>query len=700
LLRKDSGSMATIGKIRKRSGLLLIAIGGAMGAFILGDFFSGGGGGQEQLVVGEINGKEVKSRDFEYRVEELAQAQKSVGATLDDNSRNQLREQVWNNLVREQTIEKEFDKLGLAVSKEEYDDVRFGNNILDFILSNQQFQNPETGQFDPNNVRQFFAVIQEQYPLYWKVQRDNVIKSRIQEKYFNLISKGVYVNSLQAKQNYVAQNRKINFDYVIKRYNSVPDSTISFTEAELKDYFNEHKGEAKFKQIESRSIDYVVFEKKASEADIEEITTDLERLKEDFQTAESDSAFVVDNSDVPFYRPFVYEEGSLENPTDSILVNSTVGTVVGPYKQNQELKISKVVVNGKVPEVNARHILLKQEGNESIEAVEKRADSLIQVIKTGGDFEALASTLSADQGSAANGGNLDWFGKGQMVPPFEKASFDAKKGEITKATSQFGVHVIEVLDRREVEQIQLASISRPLKASTRTVEKIYNTASEFSINYDNDKRFYEGVESEGLVTKSADDIAPGARFIPGLGANANKVARWMLGAELGDVSEPLELDDKFVVALLTEISEKGEPKLSQVRDEMERDLIREKKAEKLKAEMAGSDLNAIASKIDAQVQTATGVTFSTVNIPGAGREPKIVGQAFTLPEGAVSVPLKGEMGVYVVKVTSLSEAPETNSYASNRNIIKSQIENRAQNSAFQALMEEADINDERYKYYY
>lgn len=671
-----------------------------MGAFILGDFFSGGSGRQE-INVGDINGNAVDSRDFEYRVEEMAQAQKSVGANVSESTRQQLRDQVWNNIVRENTIELEFEKLGLEVSKEEYDDVRFGANILDFIRSNQQFQNPETGQFDPNQVRNFFAVIQEQYPLYWKLQRDNVIKSRIQEKYFNLISKGLYVNSLEAKHDFIAANKTVNMEFVLKTYASIPDSSVSYTESDVVKYYKEHKGEAKYRQAESRSIDFIPFDKLPTEEDKAELKEELAALATEFEQATDDSSFVILNSDVPFYQPIVYTKGNAPADIDSMIINGKVGTVVGPYIDNQDMQLVKVVVNGMVPEVNARHILLKPTATTTIEQLELKADSIIKVIKKEKNFEALAATISEDRGSAANGGSLDWFGEGAMVKPFEKAAFAAKKGELTKATSQFGVHIIEVTDRREVEQIKLAVVSRPIVSSNSTIESVYNKASEFSITYDSDKSFYEGAEKEGYTVRTAADIVPGATFLPGgLGNKAQKVARWMQGAELGDVSEPLELDDMFVVAVLKDISEEGEPSLEKVRNQMEREVIREKKAEKLLASMKGTDLNAIATANEAAVKVANGVSFATVNIPSAGREPKIVGQAVTLPKDAVSVPLKGELGVYVIKVTSITEAEAPQNLASNKQNIKSTLVARAQNTAYQAILEQADINDERYKFYY
>ncbi len=670
-----------------------------MGAFILGDFFSGGSGPQQQII-GEVDGTEIDSREFEYRVEEISQAQKSVGANIDESTREQIRNQVWNTIIREHTVDKEFDKLGLDVSKEEYDDVRFGANVLDFLRSNQQFQDPETGQFNPQNVRQFFAVIQEQYPMFWKLQRDNVVKSRIQEKYFDLIEKGVYVNSVEGKHDYIAKNRQIDIQYVLKRYSAVPDSAVSFTESELEDYYSEHKGDAKYKQEESRSIDYITFDKTATAADRAAIKDELASLKEEFKTAENDTTFVELNSNVPAYRSVTYREGTLDSTLEAKITSATEGTVVGPYEQNGRFVLSKVVLNGKEAEVNARHILLNIGQGETAAQVEAEADSLIRVIKKKNNFEALAGQLSDDRGSASKGGNLDWFGKGQMVAPFEKAAFDARVGEIVRATSQFGVHIIEVLDRREVDKIRLAQITRPIEPSNETVDEMYNVASEFSISNDNKEAFYAGIDKNGYTLKTADDVTPGAQFVPGLGSKAEKVSRWMLGAELGDVSEPLELDGMFVVALLTEIAEKGEPELSQVRDEMERDLIREKKADYLKEQMQGTDLNAIASSVDASVQSAKSLSFSRSNITSAGREPNVVGQACTLPEGAVSVPLKGELGVYVVKVTKITEPNETETYASNQRSKEIMLEGRVQNTAYQAILEQADVKDERYKVFY
>lgn len=691
--------MATIGKIREKSGLMLIIIGGAMVAFILGDLFSSRGGATTQDI-GVINGESITNEEYQLRVQMRSEAFKSIGQNMTDELNQQIRNQVWNEIVRDRVLDPEFDALGLSVNKEEFDDVRFGNNIMDNFRNDQTFINQETGQFDPAIVKQYFVYIQQQFPAYWEMQKQSIINARIGEKYNNLVKKGLYVNSLDAKADYVAQNKKVNLRFIFKKYNEVADSLVTFSDSDVEKYYSAHKEEDAYQQEKSRGVKYVMFAATATPEDRLDIQNQLEALKGSFATAESDSAFVIANGTIGIYAPVVYTAGSLPNPIDSLIVNGSKGEVVGPYVQGNNYVLSKIVNNGKVDEVKARHILIRVTEQLTADLAKSKIDSIKRVIRSKNNFEEIAATVSEDKGSGANGGDLGWYRRGAMVPAFDSASFiSSAKGKLQVVETQFGVHLLEVTDTRKVDELSLAQVTRAIVPSSTTLDNVYNTASAFSINSDDIDKFTANADENQYVIREAANVKPQDKFVPGI-QKPEELIRWINSAELGAVSEPVLCDKSYVVAILDQINEEGIAPLENVREEIERKVLNAKKAEYLSAKLQGTDVNEIAKANGLNVNMANDISFSSSVLPnGAGREPKVIGQALTLEKDQTSVPLVGENGVFVFTAISISEAGEPTNLVANQAAVKSKIQNRADFGAYNALTEKAEVKDERYKFF-
>ena len=691
--------MATIGKIREKSGLMLIIIGGAMAAFILGDLFSSRGGGTAAYEVGEIYGKAVTGDEYQYRVQLRSEAFKSIGQNMTDELNTQIRNQVWNEIVRDRVLKPEFDGLGLAVKKDEFDDIRFGNNILQNFRTDQTFINQETGQFYPNIVKQYFVYIQQQFPGYWEMQKESIIATRVAAKYNTLIKKGIYANKLEAAADYVANNQKVNFKFVFKKFNEVADSLVTFTDSDISKYYNEHKSEDAYQQDKSRTIKYVMFAATATTDDRLDIQNQLEALKPSFEATESDSIFVMQNTTAGVYSPTVYTPGTLGAPFDSLIVNGSKGEVVGPYAEGNQYKLAKIVGNGKVSEVQGRHILVRVNESVTIEAARAKVDSLKKAIAKNKNFAEVAKTESEDTGSGAKGGDLGWYRRGMMVPAFDSASFEGKKGALQVVETQFGVHLLEVTDTRKVDEISLAVVNKVIEASSATLDDVYNTASSFSINNDDIDKFTSDAETQKYVVRDAANIKPQDKFVSGI-QKPEELIRWINSAELGAVSEPVLCDKSYVVAILTQINEEGTAPLENVKDLVERKVKNIKKGEYLQAKMQGTDLNEIAKANGLNINLATDITFATNVLPnGAGREPKVIGQALTLESGQLSVPLAGENAVFVMQVVDVKAAGEPTSLAANKQAVKSKFANRVDYGAYNALTEKADVKDERYKFF-
>jgi len=354
--------MAVIGKIRKHSTLVLIVIGVALLAFVLTDAFTSSGRG-EIPVVGKIGDTEITQQEFEQKVNEaINNYEMQQQQPVDDKTRSQIREQVWNQLISETVLQKEYEKLGIAVTPDELFDMVQGNNPHPQIV--QAFTNPQTGQFDKTRVLQFLKNKDNdpQTAQQWILFEQGIKQERLANKYTQLINKAIYATTAEAAQLNIDQNKKFNISYVVKRYNTVNDSTITVTEEEIAAYYEENK--FKFKQEESRNIEYVIFRVDPSEEDFKLAEEWMLNAKEEFAQAENDSLYVTLNSDIPF-DPTFYKKGQLPPILDTVFFKDSakVGDMVGPYLEGMTYKLSKLSKIKYLPDsVKARHILIKTQG--------------------------------------------------------------------------------------------------------------------------------------------------------------------------------------------------------------------------------------------------------------------------------------------------------------------------------------------------
>lgn len=590
--------MAAIGKIRQNSGLLLIVIGGAMVAFVLSDMFAGGGGVQEQYV-GEIDGNAIDRMAYEQRVQKEIESRNSIGQPTSAQVTESIRNSVWNNMVREMVMFPQLRKAGVVVTAEEFDDLTLGDNMLPEFRNDPTFQDPETGQFDKELVRQYLDFVRTtpQYRTYWDLQRTRIINQRMYDKYNNMVQKGLYANHLDGKNEYYAQNRKADVRYVMQAYAALPDSAVNYSESELESYYSERKAEERFKQSETRTFDYVVFDVTPTADDTVAIKEYLTEMKDDFFETQRDSVFVVNNSDSRMFSRAIFKPEALQTPdVDTMIMDADSGEVVGPYLEGQDYIIAKVLDTEMEEQARVRHILLAIDGKDKDE-VKSRADSLLRVVKRQKNFEEMVTQFSDDPGSVQNGGVYEWFNRERMVPEFTVASFDEPVGAITIAETQFGFHIVEVLGQREEPQRRIIKLNRRIEPSNITFEEAYQEANAFSLNFDSPDLFTTGAEEEGYTVQTAADISRLANAVGNI-QNPTELVRWAFSAEKGAVSEPIEIGNKVIVAVLTRVKEEGVAPFEDVRDVVEAEVIKDKKAELLKEQMSNqTDLNELASAL-------------------------------------------------------------------------------------------------------
>lgn len=691
--------MAVIGKIREKSSLLLIIIGVAMLAFILGDFFkSGQTFFGDNNSIGEIGDIQVSGQEFNAKYEEaIVRWESQNKQTANEQIRESIREQVWNDIVRDRVLGSQLIELGLSVSPQELFDMVQGNDPHPQVK--QAFSNPQTGEFSSAQVLQFLKSL-ETMPVenknQWLLFEQGIQKERVASKYFNMLKKGMYAPATFAKRAMVEQNEKRMVKYVAKRYFTVPDSSITVTQEEKLAYYKEHKNE--FKQEASREIEYVKYDVTPSEKDIEETKLWAEQTYEEFKVATNDSAYVMFNSDVPFDANY-YAEADMPFVNDSAFFNAEIGTTVGPYEEGGAYVIAKLTNTKMVPDsVKARHILLKTTGQPTDTTLKAKLDSIQAVIKKGGKFADIAKEVSEDVGSAIEGGDLGWFKEGQMVPEFNDACFNGKKGDLTIVQTQFGFHLIEILNQgAQVKKVQVGRIVRAIEPSNETFDEVFAKASAFYSENNTAESFTKATESDEVLKRVAE-VKINDKAIAGL-ESPRELIRWAFNSDKGEVSAPFQFDNTFVIAHLAEVKEDGIATMEQVEIQVELGAKKEKKAKMFKEEMAGaSNLEELAAKIGGTVETAKEVSFANYSVPGMGQEPRIIGMVPTLQKGQMSIPLKGQTGVFVVMVEEVNPANPNADYSVNKMQLEQMYTNNT-NKAMDALKEKFGVTDNRYKFY-
>ena len=702
--------MATLQKIRNRAGIAIaIFIGMALAAFILGDLFKSTSSitRSNQMELAEIDGKNVTYPEFQAKVEELSEIYKmnSGKTSLDQQTTEQIREQTWQNTVRNLTMQDIYENLGIGVSSVELFDLVQGKNPHAIIQS--IFRDQSTGTLNRSAMIQFLKFQQSNSTgkerAYWLFIENQIVEEQTFTKYNNLISKGIYVTNDEAKSDLKGRNHQANIQFVAKPFSSISDSTVKMTDEDLKAYYEKKK--ENYKQENNRNIEYVTFPVTASKADEDKLIKWINVTKTEFATVDDPAAYVNINSDVPF-DPSYFKKGELSPQLGTFAFAGKVGDIYGPYKENNSWKLAKIQKFEELPDsVEVRHILIRVNTQPELAAAQKTADSLKNLIVVKGEkFENIAREKSSDTGSAAKGGDLGWVRRGMMVKPFEDASFFGKVNDIQIVKTQFGIHLVQVTNRgKTAPNVQLAIINRMIEPSSQTYQATYTSASKFASQNQDIKKFNDAITAQGLNKRIAN-IRENDKEIAGL-TNSRLLIRAAYKASVGSIilsteGTPIfELGDQFVVASLTSEQEKGISSFSSVKSRLETEVKKEKKAQQLVEKMSGkTDLNQLASSLNVTVGEAQNITFESSSIPSVGYEPAIAGAATALDANQVSKPIVGTNGVYVVKVNSLHPGADQD-LASGKQRLAAGINYRANTLAFEALRENAKIIDKRAKFY-
>lgn len=682
--------MSLIEKIRNRQGLLMVMIGiGMLGFLVPYDAVMALFGGGSNPEVGEVGDVTITAMEYQSEVQNRRRLGFS-GETLAD--------EVWKDLTEGAVLSEGIAALGLTVTDDEYQELLFGSGKSDYV-SRAFFSNAQNKQYWQQN---FSAMLSTPEGRATFMEYKNLISDkRIREKYDALLTAGVYTNSLEGKYDHMAANKKVEFDYVMVAYSSIPDSTVDVSDRQVRNYFNAHKGDAAFRQKAGRDVTFARIKVQATAEDASAISDALNATKAAWTaSAGSDSAFFAEQG-LNYGERSLRREDTETNATEAAFFDAEPGAFFGPYRIGNTYRLTKVLQFSQTPDsASCRHILLmpKTQGDEAALAeLKDRADSLLRVIRRGGDFEALAAEYSDDPGSKDKGGFYDFFPRGRMVAPFENFCFDNAPGTTGVVETQYGYHVIRVEGQTDpVERVSVAIIEQAVEPSAETVRNAYQSASEFAIGVTDRASFMAKAGEAGFATNIATDVARNAKSIAGLRSAAELVS-WAWNAQEGDVSNPILADNTYVVAFLDRVKEEGEPRFEHVEDEMRAGAIEEAKAEQLKAAMQGSDLASIAASNNADVRNSGKIAlkFPTVRGAGAKAEPVVVGTAAGSAIGSVVGPIVGENGVWVISTKAVSEAPAKDDYLTEQTTILARARGAFPQRVVNAMFKEEGLEDKR-----
>jgi len=696
--------MATLQMIRNKAGVLVaVIIGIALFAFIFTSFFKSGSSffKSSQQQVADIDGKSVSIQEYQALIDEQEEFAKlqSGKTSLTEAETNKIQDQVWNQLVFETLLKEKTDELGLKVTSEELLTMVTGRNVHPIIR--QIFTNPQTGVFDQAQLIAFLKQKDKdpKASFFWNFIEKQIIFQRINEKYTTLLKKGMYITSAQADQEAKARSRKVDFNFIAKRYSSIPDSSVLIADADIEKYYNENIND--FKQDATRDIEYVTFAVTPSEEDKKMALEWITKAKEVFGAENTDAVqYVKMNSDAPFIDRYFKPE-QLSTRLQDFVKTAKVGDVYGPYLEKDAYKLTRLIDIKMMPDsVKARHILLRT--GASIDVLNAKADSLIALLNKGADFATIARSNSEDPGSAINGGDLGWFRDGTMVKPFNDACFNGKKGDIIKVESQFGVHIIEIQALGKLtKKYKLATLVRDITYSSKTYQDVYSKATKFAALNNTPEKFNKAIDEENLIKRYGRGIKTTDRTIGTL-KSPRQLIRWAFENEVGTISPIYEFGDDFVIAVLTGKTEKGTAPLKSVKNQIKRELLKEKKAEKLLADVTKdkngvSDIGQLAEKLNVNVQNAEGVTFSDQQVAGAGIEPALVALATNSKKDVLSGPVKGINAVFVVNVTN--EAKVNIDPKAEKAQLQQSTNYKVDYRIFDALKNAAEITDNRIRFY-
>lgn len=651
--------MAILQKTRDKAGLAVsIIIALALLSFIIdpGTLESAFNMMSSKNNVGEINGKAVSYTDFQQDVDRFTVVNEMVtgNSAQSDQQQQQIRNAAWQSLVDKYLFTKKAADAGIKVGEEELKELLAGDMVSPVISQNPVFQD-ENGNFSKTALQNIINAVQTdqtgRLKTYWDYIQNTVFTQQFYAKYGSLFSASNFQNPLMLKRAIADNNNTANVDFVLVPSVFTQDSTITVSDEEVQKYYNDHK--SLYRQNASRDMEYVVFEVTPSAADIEATKEAMNSIYDEFSTTEAVKTFLARNSEKPLSE-YWYRAGELNTintDLNEFVFSNASGTSPIVSDNENVFYAGRIMATAQVPDsIYVRHILFAATDSQ------EKIDSVMNVLQKGESFANVATSVSADTQSAADGGqgNIGWLTQSYMIPGFEPA-LTAQVGKPFVLKTQYGTHIVEVTKRTTpVTKKQVAILQKSSLSSNETFNDYYSQASKFAKLAAGDYKNYKAaVDTLGVYSHPMTAVQESNDTYGSIN-QAREVTRWIFDNKVGKVSDIITVNNNyFFIATVTGIHKDGIATLDETKDVIRQQLFAQKAAEKAAADVAEQikgmdDLQEIADKLNTSVSSDVDVRFASLN--GQGLDPKFIGAVSVAPEGKICGPVAGMIGTYVFKV--------------------------------------------------
>ncbi|MDR3057589.1 MAG: SurA N-terminal domain-containing protein [Prevotella sp.] len=701
--------MAALQKIRSKSGLLIGIIAVGLLAFVfpwseLSSFIN-----KSKDKAFTVNGEVITTKQYADRIAQWEHFQKVMSGqnSLDEAASSQIREMVYQQMVKEIMLDEQADKLGLSVTSEELNDMVVGANVAPVLFQIPFFINPQTGQFDKAYLNQFIqsisqdeaglsenqkAEIQARREIWAFIQ--NMIKyQRLEEKYSSLVAGSVLPSATEVKSSFEDSKVQANISYVVQRYSAIPDSAVDVSDKDVKALYDKRKNNFKL-DSELRKISYFVKDVVPSDEDYAAVEKEINGVYEKFVTTDNPGLLVNEYSSNQFADAFI-AVASLPADMKSFVQTASIGEVKQPERTEQSYVMYKLMDRTTAAD-SVKLQLIPFQGLDQATATHI-ADSLMTVMKGGKDFTTLANELMP----GSNGGEIGWATEMSLIgtgADVVKKCFTAAKGDVFTLTINGQTQLIRVQDKTNpVSKVKIAVIQMPVIISDKTQNSIDNELNQFVAENGNMENFDNVALTKGYNIISNAVISPSEMSL-GQVSGTRQVISWAFNNKVGTVKKFDNLTNKRVVAIIKNSIEGDYMPVSEVSPMLKAELINEKKAEKMIADLKSKNLTSLqayAEAVTGRVDTVSFVTFQTNNISGVGYEPILNVYAKHGQVNKLEQPMKGKAGVYVLDVTSKTDNTNTFDEAQAKQMIRQGNFYQLMSQAVFVLQEKMNVKDNR-----
>ncbi len=691
--------MATLEKIRSKAALLVVVIGLALLAFIIGDFLNSGQSFfmMNQNKVATVNGTTIGVEKYQERVnartEQMQAMYQQSGMTMPEGMSASIQMEVYEQMVNEQLLQEELAAVGIAVSDAELQDMLTGNNINAEIQ--RAFTDPATGLFDRQALDNYLSVVfnpeengytdpaqlqqiavQRQA---WLDMEDQIRQNRAYEKFTALLMAALQPNKIDAEMAFAAQNNTVDVAYAVQPYTTVADSLVAVSKSDMKAEYDKMK--ARYEMPETRTIRYITVDVKPSAEDYAKVEEKVNMLQETFATTADVAGIVDNNSDMPYEDAFV-AISTMPAEMKAFVEGAKVGDATAPAFANEAYTMYRLIDTKTAPDSITVQLA-------SFAMGDARVDSVYDVLVAGGSFDALGEDIAVMDEFVVTEAMYADLGR-----QFVADVFAAGNGYFKTSSLGGAQHVAKIVKRSApVAKAKVATLTIGVDPSVDTETSLYNALSSYVAKYNNVEQFVDSAFTAGYTVMPADCQAS-QTSLPGM-QNSRQIIHWAFNAKKGDMSEIYEIGDKYVVAVVEKIVKEGYRPMEDMESMLTSTVRRNKKGDMIAEQLSAvspATLEAYATAMNAKVDTVKFVSVASPSIAGLGYEPVVAGAASGLEMGTVSAPVAGNRGVYVLQVVNENAASRPYDEAAEMTRLEQQYIS-AVNRFVEVLKDNADIEN-------